>query len=219
MNLLSFRRNTYSQNGEDGIVAEILRVLKPKGLNNWCVEFGAWDGKHMSNTFNLVEKKNYRAVYIEGNSEYFKLLEKTVIEFPSIVPIYAMISDTDDEKSLDSLLKATELPYNYDLLSIDIDTYDLAVWANHLAYRPKVVIIEINSGIQPGILEWHHHFGRGNSFSATLSVAKSKGYTLICHTGNLIFIDDAFIGLYDIDKLDLEFPERMFRPDYEYKNN
>lgn len=71
------RKNVYSQNGEDGIISDILSRLPNSDLNRWCVEFGAWDGKHMSNTFNLVERDDYSAIYIEGNPSYFEILEAT----------------------------------------------------------------------------------------------------------------------------------------------
>ena len=52
-----YKKNFYSQNGEDGIVLEILKRLKLNLRNKWCCEFGAWDGIHGSNTFNLIKKK------------------------------------------------------------------------------------------------------------------------------------------------------------------
>ena len=55
-----FKKNVYSQNGEDGILEEILKKLDLR-KNGWCCEFGAWDGKRGSNTFNLV--KNYSSIY------------------------------------------------------------------------------------------------------------------------------------------------------------
>ena len=74
MDYLAKRKNFYSQNGEDGIIEEILCRIPKSEKNSWCVEFGAWDGKHMSNTFHLVESAKYAAIYIEGNSEYFEKL-------------------------------------------------------------------------------------------------------------------------------------------------
>jgi hypothetical protein len=56
-NLHNYKENKYSQNGEDGIINEIFLRLGQVNFNDfWVVEFGAWDGKHLSNTFNLIEK-------------------------------------------------------------------------------------------------------------------------------------------------------------------
>ena len=55
---LKYRKNYFSQNGEDGILAKLLKDLKIKNNITAC-EFGAWDGKHYSNTYNLnVAMKN-----------------------------------------------------------------------------------------------------------------------------------------------------------------
>ena len=65
--LINFRKNIFSQNGEDGIIEEVIKRLELKDLE--VCEFGAWDGKHFSNTFNLVKNFNARAVYIEGDKK------------------------------------------------------------------------------------------------------------------------------------------------------
>lgn len=54
-----FKKNKYfSQYGEDGIVEEILKKLNQNiNLDNWCSEFGAWDGVHLSNTCYFIKKK------------------------------------------------------------------------------------------------------------------------------------------------------------------
>jgi hypothetical protein len=64
-----YRKNIFSQNGEDGVISEILERLKLNKNNSWCCEFGAWDGIHGSNTFNLVKHSDYNAVYIEGDKK------------------------------------------------------------------------------------------------------------------------------------------------------
>ena len=64
--LLDYSSDTYSQGGEDGIIAKILSLLPE--TDGWCVEFGAWDGIHLSNVRKLILEKRYRAVLIEGDS-------------------------------------------------------------------------------------------------------------------------------------------------------
>ena len=45
-----FKKNIYSQNGEDGILQELLKKLNLE-KNGWCCEFGAWDGIYLCNTY------------------------------------------------------------------------------------------------------------------------------------------------------------------------
>ena len=81
--LSNFKKNVYSQNGEDGILQELLRKINLE-KNGWCCEFGAWDGKNGSNTFNLVKNFNFNAIYIENDEKKFKDLKKTAKEYPKI---------------------------------------------------------------------------------------------------------------------------------------
>ena len=90
-----FKKNIYSQNGEDGILEEILIKLNLK-KNGWCCEFGAWDGKYCSNTFNLVKNFSYKAIYIEGDENKFKDLKKTESKYPNI---YAINKKIDKNKN------------------------------------------------------------------------------------------------------------------------
>ena len=214
MNLLEYSYNSYSQNGEDGIISEIIKRLSlDKKEKNWCVEFGAWDGIYLSNTFNLV-KQGWEAVYIEGDPKRFKALLKTSYIYRNINPVNAFISkDKNSKESLDNILKKTQVPESFDLLSIDIDSFDLEVWESLKEYMPKIVIIEINSSFLPGIINWHSNKDKkanGNSFSATLCVAKKKGYKLVCHTGNMIFIREDLSPQINIDKKYFSYPELLF---------
>lgn len=76
MRLSDYSKKIYSQNGEDGIIDQILKMIPENKKTNWCVEFGAWDGKHLSNTYNLIHNKNYSAVLIEGDQKKHKELVK-----------------------------------------------------------------------------------------------------------------------------------------------
>jgi hypothetical protein len=48
------------------------------------VEFGAWDGEYLSNTYNLAKELNFRTILIEGdkkNSNIYQLSFLTQIIF------------------------------------------------------------------------------------------------------------------------------------------
>ena len=210
-----YRYNNYSQNGEDGIIQEIILRLKNKiSKDPWCVEFGAWDGIHMSNTFNLI-KNGWNGFYIEGCPERYKALIKTCSKFKKLVSECKYVDKNSESKnSLDNILKAKGIPKEFDILSIDVDSFDLEIWESLKDFSPKIVIIEINGGYLPGIIKWHkgkpgNKYG-GNSFSATLKVAENKGYKLICQPGNMIFIKKEYLSDIDLNPKYIIYPELLF---------
>jgi len=194
------------------VIAELLQRLARGSvdLSNWCVEYGAWDGKHLSNTFALVEK-GWKAVYIEGDSLKCKDLLITAKKYPGIVPVEAFVArESGDPNSLGALLANTPLPKNFDLLSVDIDSYDLETWEGLIGYDPKIVVIEINSSIPPGVYHRCDENMSGNSFTSTLDVAHRKGYELVCHTGNMIFVKSELMHFIAIDPLYVKNPYLLF---------
>jgi len=205
-----FRKNIFSQNGEDGVLEEVLKKINIS-RDGWCCEFGAWDGKVGSNTFNLVKNYNFKAVYIESDKKKFKDLEKTQKKYPNIFAINKAIEkNVNSSNSLERVLENTEIPLDFEILSIDIDSYDLDVWETLEKYRPKIVVIEVNSSIKPGIIQRHNESNQGNSFSATVNVGKKKNYTLICHTGNCIFLREDLINKINYDGDLLKNPNKLF---------
>jgi hypothetical protein len=207
-----FKSNIYSQGGEDGIIEELLiRIFGKVPVAGVCVEFGAWDGMHFSNTFKLVEQYEWHALYIEGDSKRFEDLKATAIRFPRIRAVNAFVAQPNEEpNNLGELIRVQNFDESFELLSIDIDSYDLDVWEGLTHFQPITVVIEINSGIFPGIVLRHGQGMGGSSFSATLAVAKTKGYTLACHNGNMFFVRNDKVKKLLIDKRYLIYPELLF---------
>ena len=207
-----YKKNIYSEQGEDGVILYLLKKAKilSNKKNLWCCEFGAWDGIHGSNTFNLVKNYNYNAVYIENDKEKFKELLITKKKNSKIIALNKHVSHKKKLSSLDRILKQTKIIKNFDILSIDIDSYDLAVWKSLKLYRPKIVVIEINSEIAPGIKQIHSKNKNGNSFTSTVEFAKKTGYQLVCHTGNCIFIKKMYLKNIIYSKKYINNPELLF---------
>lgn len=211
LNRFSFNRN--SQNGEDGIIKEIFRRIGV-GNEEWMVEFGAWDGIHLSNTYYFLSRHDhFKAILIEADPERFRKLQITASGLNGrIVPIHSFIKP-EGVSSLDAILKTTELHRDFLMLSIDVDGMDYHIWERFHDYEPKVVIIEINSSI-PAHIEYTHGQGvkTGSSFLSTLKLGASKGYSCVCHTGNMIFLRNDLLPKVGLKSCYFENPEKLFLP-------
>ena len=140
-NLNSFKKKIFSQNGEDGIIEEILNRLGDSVDKN-CCEFGAWDGIHLSNIYNLVKNKNFKGLYIEGDNKKFLELKKN-FEGQNVIPLNKYVS-FDGKNSLDNILQENNFDIHFDLLSIDIDGNDYHIFNSLNQFKPKIIIIEFN---------------------------------------------------------------------------
>lgn len=209
--LLEYAHNETSQHGEDGIVARILETIGR--LDNWCVEFGSWDGMVCSNTYSLITKKNYSAVLIEGEKGRYKDLVRNFRENKKVICLNKFVG-FDADNSLDAILADTPIPQNFDLLSIDIDGNDYHVWDAFCRYKPKVVIIEFNPTI-PKVVDFVQprdmSVGQGSSILSINKLAVSKGYELVaCTQCNGIFVDKTCFPLFGIadNSLDRLLPQQ-----------
>lgn len=159
-----YGRNIFSQNGENGIIDEVLtRIGKDHGT---AIEFGAPSREYCSNINHLLE---------------WNLWFYDVNPFDPYVHRKEITPDN-----------VNELP-RCDLLSIDIDGNDYEVWK---AYKgtPDIVVIEINSSLPP-MSKWFST-DKGSSYITMLLLGLEKGYFLLAHTGNLIFVRGERRGLF-----------------------
>ncbi|MEJ6712406.1 MAG: FkbM family methyltransferase [Rhodobacterales bacterium] len=194
--LTDFETNTYSQYGEDGVVTELLRrIASATSLDKWCVEFGAWDGLHLSNTARLLREDGYAAVLIEGNPKKYKEL---CVNFPDpkVVKKCEFV-DFEGPKSLENILLATEIPREIDFLSIDIDGNDFHILKSLTQIRPKIICIEFNAAI-PNEVEFvqtaNFRVNVGSSGRSIITLGQQKGYNFAHATkGNVFLVRDDLI--------------------------
>ena len=147
-------------------------------------------GSIHDNTFNLL-LNGWKGYAI--NSGHYFMYTKADIEVMNywVTP-----------KNLNEIFQKHSVPRELDLLSIDIDSYDLKLWeALSEDYQPRVVVIEMNSGFPletkatiTGMDEnwsWDNYSkSYGSSFGAILDCATRKGYTYVYH---MTFTDMFFI--------------------------
>lgn len=201
MNLSRFANNVTSQYGEDGILAEIIRILGDN-IPQYCVEFGAWDGRHLSNTWSLVADRGWGVCYLESDHARFQDLIKLHKHNPRVTAINAFVTDSSrPETSLHVLLEQSNIPKKIGILSIDIDGNDYNVWRDFNGFDVDVVVIEYNYTIPPEV-EYIDDGGKafmGSSASALNRLARSKGYSLVaCTNANCIFVKDIYFPLFKI---------------------
>jgi hypothetical protein len=194
--LLNQRYNIFSQNGEDGVINYLLNLFNIKD-GQFC-EFGAWDGKYLSNTFNLLQNKNWSGVYIEADEEKFKDLVNTKNQFPDKLEIFQSLVLPDGENTLDKILSKTSLKQDFELLSIDIDGLDYLIWESFKNYKPKLVIIESQAGLKPGDLTkpsfpYTLDYTTGASFTSLCNLGIEKGYYPLVAFGNMFFGEIEFL--------------------------
>ena len=186
----------YSQCGEDGILAEIFRVLGDGA--GFCVEFGASNGVGGSNTHSLV-RSGWKGVLIEPDPDSYALLVENMRPFPQVTCLQAFVG-LDGEKALDSLLEQAGAPTDIDVLSIDVDGIDYHVWDSLRMFTPKVVVIEYNPSI-PNDVDFvqrrDERVTHGSSIRSLVALAGGKGYELAAVTDlNAVFVrDDLFAAL------------------------
>src|SRR5947209_3890120 len=75
-------KNIYSQNGEDGILEQLMREL---GIvaGTFC-EFGASDGITSSNTYNLIKNYNFSGIAIELDKARYERCVANYRSFPNV---------------------------------------------------------------------------------------------------------------------------------------
>ena len=165
--LIRYALDKTSQNGEDGILDRIFHLIPPKqdiiknddqhGYHRICVDVGAWDGVHLSNTYSLLVNENHwMGILIEADVDKFTDLSSLYANTNNIL-INTTISVSDPQSSSNSLhaiLMKQEIfdddpnqSNDIDFLCIDIDGNDYYVLSDlfHFSpFRPIVICIDFN---------------------------------------------------------------------------
>lgn len=197
--LYKYRKDyKYSQNGEEGCLEQIIFRFEEAGvtLNRNAVEIGGNDGRWCSNIALLCEF-GWDGLFVETD---YDLYQRCRANWAGRDNVRAQCSHVDGN-NINAFVKD-----DCDLLSLDTDGGDYEIFKGLIA-RPKIVIMEIDSSILPNQEGFNSDGGVG--YWTGVELGLMKGYFLLCHTGNLIFVDEKYRELFpeivgdpliDIDK-------------------
>ncbi len=181
--LTRYEYRVFSQNGEDGVLAELLRRLATAPRH--FVEFGIGPGAEGNAVF-LADVMGWAGCFIEPDPAGYADLERKYRPVERVETLQAAVT----AENVEELFGRAGVPDEPGVVSIDVDGNDYWLWKALERYRPQVVVIEYNSSldphrqlVQPYDPEWRNS-GKdffGASLGALRALGESKGYRLV-HT-------------------------------------
>jgi len=180
--LTPWELRAFSQNGEDGALAEILRRIGAP--ERYFVEFGVESGRE-GNCVLLADVIGWSGLFMEADEKQFCELERKYQPVSRVETVNATVTPANVQQ----LFERAGVPREPDVLAIDVDGGDYWIWEAITDYRPRVVIIEYNSALDPSTRlvqprehgTWDGSDFYGASLGAIRSLGDSKGYQLV-HT-------------------------------------
>ncbi len=186
------RPRSYSNFDEERILIEYAERLLPKDHGHTAVDLGAGDGVRHSNTHALFTN-GWRGLAVDGAADRSYRLARTYRDYPNVFTCRNQVTP----QSVVSLLEAYQIPTDFEILSLDIDSYDFWVLDGLLTkFRPRIVVTEINEKIPPPIrfivkydpdFTLQHHFF-GYSIASLEDLCARHDYALMSLEYNNAFI-------------------------------
>lgn len=214
--LTRFELRACSQNGEDGVLAEILQRI---GIHNqWFVEFGIEKGNEGNCVF-LADLLGWSGLFLEADPAYHATVNRKYRANPRVNTLNATVT----VENVEGIFAQSALPRVFDVLSIDIDGNDYWIWKAIERYEPRVVVIEYNSALDPTqrLVQsydpqwtWGGTDSYGASIAALRTLGSKKGYRLV-HTEltgvNALFVkEDLCKRLPGLDAVPIRQPNLFF---------
>jgi|TARA_B110000967_G_C18899819_1_gene573869 hypothetical protein len=205
------KNENFAQNGEDMLLKYIFEKIDT--TNKYYVEFGGWDGKHLSNTYYFRKYENWSGLLLEGNGD-------KVNSNPDREKIN-LHHEWLTEENINDIFKKYNVPNKFDLLSIDVDSEDYYIWRGLTNYEANVVIIEFNPALpneSPLSVEKNKTDTNIGYFGANLlsfyRLGKSKDYEFVTTIRwNAIFVKKELLSKLNIEPIsEKECIEKFFKP-------
>ncbi|MEX3008751.1 hypothetical protein [Hoeflea sp. TYP-13] len=194
------RRSQKEDRSFAGEYAHLKHLVEKLDIHDgFVVDIGASDGVNQSCTLGLFRRPTWSGLAVELRPEQFGQLAFVYTEFSNTQLAMARVTPP----SVGPLLASHDVPKVFDVLNIDIDSYDLPVMKSILTagYRPKIITFEISEEIPPPIYfcaDYHEgvDYGHGALFGCSVVAAAESirpfGYRLeSVQYNNAFFVLDA----------------------------
>lgn len=197
---LSLRRHRIAakkgERSHAGEARHLAGVLETCGIpGGFVVDMAAGDGVTHSSTLALFRNPEWRGLAIEMDATRFRRLEHAYRQFEGARTAREKVTP----HNVEALLRAHTVAHDFEVLNLDLDSYDLRVAEALLrTFRPAVITMEINEKIPPPVYfavnfdpdhVWSGDHFYGCSLVAAAEVVKARGYVLeSLHYDNAFFV-------------------------------
>ena len=170
--LLAHGAQYWSQNYEDGMIAEIFRRIG--ATSKTFLEIGVGDGSENNTT--VLLSAGWKGTWIEGDPQCCTAIQASLREMPDTAPRLRLENSFVSPDNIGGLLAKLGIPEEIDLFSLDIDLNTYHIWAALTAFRPRVVVVEYNAAFPPG-QSWIHPYRSDGAWDFTQAFGASlKAY-------------------------------------------
>jgi hypothetical protein len=173
----------YSQNGEDGVIAEIFRRIGTKDKK--FLEIGVGNG--LENNTAYLLSQGWTGCWVDADPEGIRAIRQNLgrrLSDGSLKLIELFIN----MENIAPALEANAVSNDLDLLSIDVDLNTFWVWSALPHIKARVVVVEYNATFPPSV-EWKvkydpagifdFTFNYGASLKAFERLGREYGYCLV----------------------------------------
>jgi hypothetical protein len=174
--LHAFEHQVCSQNGEDGVIAEIYRRIG-YGTRVFA-EVGIGDGVENNTAF--LHSLGWTGFWFDG--------EPPRLGVPPAEAGLRFQQAFIDRENITPLFSAAGVPRDLDLLSLDIDQNTFYAWQGLRDWKPRVIVVEYNASV-PASIDWCCNYDPkriwdgsanfGASLKAFEKLGRELGYSLV----------------------------------------
>lgn len=194
---------------------------------HYLVDIGASDGITQSSTVKFLVDYDYSGLLFEYEPKNFSKLAFLYDDRNDITLSKIKITPNN----IVHLMKSYDVPKDFTLLNLDIDSYDLEVLRRLLmgGFIPKMISMEINEIFPPNIefevsysadYSWQGDHFFGCSVALADKTLRSLGYSLVeIEYNNAFFVSNSVADKFDLTRNIFELYDQGYRnkPDRKFK--